>query len=145
MTMLDVVEHLSPAELAAALTEARRCLRPSGRLFIHTFPTSTVYNVTYRLQRNALPWRRRTWPANPRSAAERQMHVNEQTPRRLNDALRAAGFATATVSLGSWVYTDFVPRAASRRTFERLARHSRTARFGVANLWAIARPVGPQT
>jgi cyclopropane fatty-acyl-phospholipid synthase-like methyltransferase len=137
--MLDVVEHLTAAELDHCLREVRRCLSRDGRLFVHTFPTSTVYNVTYRAQRNLVPWRRRTWPANPRTAAEQSMHVNEQTPARLARALRAAGLKPATVRLGEWVYCDFVPSDAARRTYARLARHRLTARFGIANLWAVAR------
>ncbi len=70
--MLDVVEHLTPVELHNTLGEAHRVLRPGGRLFIHTFPTSTVYNVTYRLQRWLLPWRLLGWPANPRAPDARK-------------------------------------------------------------------------
>lgn len=139
VVMLDVVEHLSCEELDRCLREVRRCLAPGGRLFLHTFPTSTVYDVTYRLLRNALPWRRRSWPANPRTAAEQAMHVNEQTPRRLAASLRAAGLHPEQVRLGEWVYTDFVPVESARRTYARLARHRLTARFGIANLWAVAR------
>lgn len=139
VTMLDVVEHLTATELAAAFAEVARCLRPTGRLLVHTSPTSTIYNVTYRLQRNLLPWRRRTWPAEPRNSYELKMHVNEQTPRRLAAALRRAGLHPETVQLGNWVYTDHVPEAA-RGTYARLARHRLTAPLGIANLWALARP-----
>lgn len=141
VTMLDVVEHLTTEELARCFTEVRRCLRPNGRLFIHTFPTSTIYDVTYRVQRNILPWRRHTWPADPRLPLERLMHVNEQTPRGLARALRKAGLHPEDVSLGQWIYSDFVPSTAARKTYARLARHRLTARFGVANLWALARPM----
>lgn len=139
VTMLDVVEHLTPGELALCLEEVARCLRPSGRLLVHTFPTSTIYDVTYRLQRNLLPWRRRTWPAQPRNDYELRMHVNEQTPRRLAGALRRAGLEPQTVSLGNWVYADHVPEKA-RRIYPRLAKHRLTAPLAVGNLWAIARP-----
>jgi ubiquinone/menaquinone biosynthesis C-methylase UbiE len=145
VVMLDVVEHLTEDELSRCLVEIRRSLSPHGRLFIHTFPTSTVYNVTYRAQRNVLPWRRRRWPANPRSAAEQAMHVNEQTPGRLGRSLRRAGLRGETISLGEWVYCDFVPDEGARNTYRRLARHRMTARFGIANLWAIARPDQPAT
>lgn len=139
VTMLDVVEHLAPDELSQCFAEIARCLRPHGRLFVHTFPTSTIYNVTYRLQRTLLPWRLRSWPAEPRNSYELQMHVNEQTPRRLGASLRAAGLTPETISLGNWVYNDHVP-AGGRDLYPRLARHRVTKPLGVANLWALARP-----
>ena len=140
ITMLDVVEHLAPAELSACFREVARCLRPSGRLLIHTFPTTTIYDVTYRFQRNVAPWRRRTWPAEPRGELERRMHVNEQTPRRLARSLREAGLAPK-VGMGKWVYTDFVPSERARKTYHRLAKRRLTARFGIGNIWAIAEPI----
>lgn len=139
VTMLDVVEHLAPAELAACFRDVARVLRPTGRLLVHTFPTSTIYDVTYRLQRNLLPWRRRSWPADPRNEWEHRMHVNEQSLPGLARALRAAGL-TPKVEVGNWVYTDFVPSPRARRTYHLLAKVPFTARFGVSNIWAIAEP-----
>ena len=135
VTMLDVVEHLAPAELAASLQEARRLLRPGGRIVIHTFPTRTVYEVTYRLQRLAFPRRLWRWPRDPRNEWECAMHVNEQTVTTLRRSLRAAGFGDVDVHPGQWVYTDFLPHARAGRLYHRLARHRLTARFGVADLW----------
>lgn len=137
--MLDIVEHLTPPELAATLREVHRVLAPDGRLFVHTMPTRTIYEVTYRLQRWALPWRLRTWPRDPRKEYEHLMHVNEQTARRLRRALCTAGFASVRVWFGEWVYTDHVPRAGARRTYARLARWRLTRPLGIANLFAEAR------
>jgi ubiquinone/menaquinone biosynthesis C-methylase UbiE len=137
VTLLDVVEHLAPAELAGSLAEAHRLLRPGGRLLIHTFPTSTIRKV-YRLQRLAVPGRRRRWPVDPRHPLEVSMHVNEQTARRLGRAVRAAGFE-ATPELGEWVWTDYVPASDERakRLYHRLAKLPLTRRFGVSNLWCL--------
>ncbi len=62
VTLLDVVEHLTPVELPGTLAEARRLLRPGGRLLVHTFPNRTIYEIVYKLQRALVPWRRRSWP-----------------------------------------------------------------------------------
>jgi ubiquinone/menaquinone biosynthesis C-methylase UbiE len=135
VTMLDVVEHLAPDELSAALRQAHRLLRPGGRILIHTFPTRTLYDVTYRLQRWSRPRRIRTWPRDPRKELEHVMHVNEQTVRRLRRALRDASFDDVDVRPGVWVYTEFVPDPRAARLYHRLARFGPTARFGVSNIW----------
>jgi ubiquinone/menaquinone biosynthesis C-methylase UbiE len=143
VTMLDVVEHLTHAELETALAEALRILRPGGRLLVHTMPNRAIYSVTYRLQRLVWPPRRRRWPADPRNDWERLMHVNEQTARRLRRSLRRAGFAPVDVRHGRWIYVDFVPGERARRTYHRLAAHRATAWLGAGDLWALAyRPGG---
>ncbi|HET9051053.1 MAG TPA: methyltransferase domain-containing protein [Candidatus Dormibacteraeota bacterium] len=140
--MLDIVEHLTPAELDATLSEAVRILRPGGRVFVHTLPSRTLYEVTYRLQRS-LPWNR-GWPADPRNDDERRMHVNEQTVGSLRASLRRAGFAQVEVRVGKWIHDGFVPSARARRTYHRLAAFPPTARFGAADIWAQAcRPAQP--
>lgn len=136
VTMLDVVEHLTPRELHQTLTEARRVLRPGGRVFAHTLPTSTIYDVTYRLQRLLVPGRRRRWPADPRNEPERLMHVNEQTRSSLSRALRRAGFTSVAVRRGEWIHDGFVPDERARRLYHRLAAHRLTAGLGLADLWA---------
>jgi ubiquinone/menaquinone biosynthesis C-methylase UbiE len=135
VTMLDVVEHLAPDELGVTLAEALRVLRPGGRILIHTFPTRTIYEVTYRLQRALHPNRRRTWPAQPRVEYELLMHVNEQTVTSLRRSLRKAGFSRCHARLGDWVYTDFVPEERARRLYHRLSRIPLVARLGVSNIW----------
>ena len=144
VTMLDVVEHLTPSELHQTLLEAHRVLRPGGRVFAHTLPTRTIYNVTYRLQRLLVPGRRARWPADPRVEVERVMHVNEQTKSSLLRALKKAGFTSANVKRGQWIHDSFVPDARARRLYHRLAAHRLTAGLGIADLWAEAvRPVTP--
>jgi SAM-dependent methyltransferase len=138
-TMLDVVEHLTADELDAALGEARRILRPGGRLYVHTFPNRTVYDVTYRLQRLARASRRRDWPADPRMDYERTMHVNEQTVPSLRRALEAH-FDDVRVWLGDWIYTDHVPDENGYALYHRLARLPKPLnRLGRGDIWADAR------
>lgn len=135
VTMLDVVEHLAPAELAVTLTEALRILRPGGRIVIHTTPSRTIYSFTYRLLRWSRPRRWRTWPSDPRNDYERTMHVNEQTVRSMRKALRKAGFDPAQASLGRWIYTDHVPEERAKRVYHLLAKLPLLDRFGVADIW----------
>lgn len=144
VTMLDIVEHLAPHELHAALVEARRILRPLGRVFAHTLPNRWIYDGTYRWQRIARPSRWRRWPADPRVDLERVMHVNEQSRRSLRQALRRAGFVDVQVELGSSVYADFVPDEQARRLYGQLARRPLTAAFGVADIWAEATAPPPE-
>jgi ubiquinone/menaquinone biosynthesis C-methylase UbiE len=138
VTMLDVVEHLTDDELARSFAEILRILRPGGRLFIHTFPTRTIYDVTYRALRMTSLRRRRAWPADPRNEFEHKMHVNEQTLGSMRRSLRAAGFSPVDVTLGKWVYTDHVPDAGGKRIYERLAKHRLTRPLGIANIFATA-------
>lgn len=146
VTMLDVVEHLTAPELDAALAEALRVLRPGGRLLVHTLPSSTLYDVTYRLQRSLTPHRRRTWPADPRNDFEHRMHVGEQSLRSLRASLRRAGFTGVEVEPGAWIHDAFVPDERARRLYRRLARFRLTRRLGAADLWATARrPEGRST
>lgn len=138
VTMIDVVEHLAPAELDATLGEARRVLRDGGRLFIHTTPNRLVYQVTYRLQRGLRPRRIRDWPADPRVPYEQRMHVSEQRLGTLRRALRRAGFGTVEVELGLWVHTKFVPEERSKRLYRGLAKLPLLRRFGIIDLYATA-------
>ena len=138
VTMLDVVEHLPPEELAATLSEAHRIVRPGGRIFVHTFPTKTVYDVTYRWQRRLRPSRLRTWPRDPRNDFERRLHVNEQTKQSLRRSLQAAGFVQVSVETGGWVHDEMVPDPGARRTYHLLARFAPTRSLGAADLWGSA-------
>jgi ubiquinone/menaquinone biosynthesis C-methylase UbiE len=137
VTMVDVAEHLAPAELDAALAEARRLLRPGGRLFVHTFPTRTLYAVNYRLLR-AVALRRR-WPRDPRNDYEHRLHINEQTIRVLRRTLRRAGFDDVDVHLGSWVYVDHLPDEWARRLVRNLGKHRGVSRFARSDIVAVAR------
>jgi ubiquinone/menaquinone biosynthesis C-methylase UbiE len=134
VTFLDVVEHLTPDELATALLEARRVLKPGGRVFIHTMPNRNVFTVAYPLVRALKPWRLVTWPADPRTEHERLMHVNEQTAESLRDALDAAGFASVHVQHGGWVRDDAIPS----RLYASLAKRPRSRWFAAGDLWAEA-------
>src|SRR4051812_17611399 len=133
VTLLDVAEHLTPDELDRTLAEARRLLRPGGRLLVHTFPTRTYYEVTYRLLR----FGRRSWPRDPRNGWEHQMHVNEQTARGLRRAL--VDFEEVRVWPGPMTHTGILPSPRARRAVGGMARRPLRRRLCAADLFALAR------
>lgn len=109
---VDVAEHLYPEELHRVLLSIREVLRPGGRLILHTAPNVWFYRYAYPLIRLAFPvirrlspslvalartkpnWQGDALPENPEDGQEYNVHVhvNEQSPRTLRQALRAAGF-----------------------------------------------------
>ncbi len=87
--MLDVVEHLYPAELQQAFLDIRRVLKPGGKLIIHTMPNLWYYDFGYPLYRGLQRLRGQQLPADPRARWDyHDVHVNEQTPHSLRRALR---------------------------------------------------------
>lgn len=91
--MLDVVEHLYPKELKAALLEAWRVLVPGGKLIIHTMPNLWYYFYGYPIYRFLQRLRGQKLPANPRKRfVYGHLHVNEQTPARLKKAIQQCNF-----------------------------------------------------
>lgn len=120
--MLDVVEHLYPAELKAALDEAWRILRPGGRLVIHTMPNLWYYRFGYPLYRGLQRLRGERLPADPRMRWPfRHVHVNEQTPASLRKALKASRFE-AQVWLASTQSYEYEPNPLVRRGMYLLTR-----------------------
>ena len=129
---LDVVEHMSEAELKDALNEIHRVLAPGGRVFIHTMPSRLIYDVSYRLLRALRPG----WPADPRVDYERAMHVTEHSIGTIKRAMRRSGFERIRAWPGDFLYTDFLPGARARRLFCRLAPVPGVRRFVIADLFA---------
>lgn len=136
---LDVVEHLTQQELHQALLQARRLLKPTGRVVAHTMPNRLIYDVTYRALRKWPAFR--SWPADPRNEYEHLMHVNEQTLSSLRRAFEGAGLQ-AEVELGHWIYTEYLPSPRAKRVYHALARVRPLAQFGVGDLWAVGRRPG---
>jgi len=103
--MLDIVEHLYPAELAIALAEARRVLRPGGRLIVHTAPNAWYDRYAYPVVRGVrrLLGQGKAYPRDPRALIPENLHVhvNEQSALSLWRVLRAAGFRRVR----SWLST----------------------------------------
>lgn len=94
VVMSDVVEHLYPDELQAALAEAHRVLAPGGELLIHTMPNLWYYHYGYPIFRLVRRLQGASLPADPRRRFRfSHVHVNEQTPRGLSRTLDSSPFA----------------------------------------------------
>ncbi len=96
--LFDVVEHLYPWELHEALLEARRVLKPDGRLIIHTAPNVWYDRYAYplvRMVRTAMG-QGAQYPKDPRQFlvdVNQHVHVNEQSILSMHRVLREAGFS----------------------------------------------------
>jgi ubiquinone/menaquinone biosynthesis C-methylase UbiE len=99
--LFDVVEHLHPWELHAALLEVRRVLKDDGRLIIHTAPNAWYDRYAYPVVRlfRRLAGQGASYPANPRQFLvehNQDVHVNEQSILSLRRVLSQAGFKGRT-------------------------------------------------
>jgi len=160
--MTDVVEHLTPSELAAALTEARRVLRPGGRLVVHTSPNrlllDRVYPAYVRRVHQALAAACRLLryrdavfspdlpvsPRYPRTDYERRLHVNEQTGGSLRAALEGAGFRVERILY--WEPATYPTRLSLRLRLLDFLRYLRPLsyfpplnRYFCNHIWAVGR------
>ena len=104
LLMFDVVEHLYPWELDAALQDARRVLRPQGMIVVHTAPNRWYDQYAYPFVRGVRRLQGKKYPANPRALnveANVEVHVNEQSIVSLRRYLERAGFTHVKVWLNS--------------------------------------------
>jgi ubiquinone/menaquinone biosynthesis C-methylase UbiE len=89
VSMLDIVEHLVPAQLESMFREVKRVLRPGGYAVVHTLPNRWVYEIGYRFARTFM----RRLPKDPRNPYEKQIHINEQDIVKLDRMLKRVGLS----------------------------------------------------
>lgn len=153
--MSDIVEHLYPPELAEALRETWRVLRPGGRLIVHTSPNRLFYDVTFPLyvRRVHLAVRRIAGLAHygsyvigpslpvgrqyPRTEDERRVHVNEQTATALARALKDAGFRIRKTE--RWEIPNQLPYMSRQMTIELMLLDSVRYLRPLSYLWPLNR------
>jgi len=120
--MFDVVEHLYPWELDAAMAEIKRVLKPGGMFVVHTAPNRWYDVYAYPVVRwiRTVQGRGRLYPKNPRAlnvAVNQDVHVNEQDMVGLRRNLKRAGFGKVQV----WL--DTPPQHRRELLPFKLARH----------------------
>lgn len=104
--IFDVVEHLYPWELDAALRDIQRVLKPAGKIVVHTAPNRWYDRYAYPFVRlfRRLQGKGGQYPADPRAfnvAANVDVHVNEQDLLSMRRYLKRAGFGKIKVWLDS--------------------------------------------
>lgn len=91
VTMLDIIEHLTPNQLDQMFKEVSRVLCPSGYAVIHTLPNRWVYDVTFPFLHRLRP----SIPRDPRGRYDRLVHINEQDLPTLHRTLNRCGLSHA--------------------------------------------------
>jgi ubiquinone/menaquinone biosynthesis C-methylase UbiE len=125
----DVIEHLDPDQVGAAMAEFLRVLKPGGMLLVHTAPNRWFLRIGWPISRLGMRL------TGKREAAQQvdqwledisPYHVNEQSPGSLRRAYRGAGFERVR----TWIDPDVLRGGEYHLTGE-LSR-SRIGRAGAA-------------
>jgi ubiquinone/menaquinone biosynthesis C-methylase UbiE len=153
--MSDIVEHLYPHELAEALQETRRVLRPGGRLIVHTCPNRLLYEVTYPVyirnvhrvvcrvaemahyQSYVIGPSLSVGREFPRSEDEHRVHVNEQTASGLARSLEECGFDVTKTEY--WEIPHQLPYMSRRMTIELMLLDSIRYLRPLSYVWPLNR------
>jgi 2-polyprenyl-3-methyl-5-hydroxy-6-metoxy-1,4-benzoquinol methylase len=84
----DVVEHIEPDALDKIINKVSSMLKDDGYFVVHTAPNLLNYKYEYSEKRILAKQAGTYIPANPRTYYEDLMHINEQTPAKLNRSLK---------------------------------------------------------
>ncbi|MEP6699448.1 MAG: class I SAM-dependent methyltransferase [Verrucomicrobiota bacterium] len=123
----DLVEHLSPGEVANLFANVSRHLEAHGVFVIHTYPNLWFYKYHHPRVRTAAAKLGRFIPAEPRTRYELLMHINEQSPAGLRRQL-AKAFPHVCVWVGA-------PDAPAEGLLRKLSRNEL---IGAPDIYALA-------
>lgn len=84
----DVVEHIEQAMLVKMFQKVESLLSENGIFIIHTAPNKLKYLYDYNKKYKLAQTIGTYIPKNPRTYYEDLMHINEQTPGKLNRTLK---------------------------------------------------------
>lgn len=87
IVMADVVEHIDQNILEKIFDKIARSMNGDGILVAHTAPNKDYYTHTWPIMRENAARLGFYLPPNPRSYYEQLMHINEQSPEKLKQAL----------------------------------------------------------
>lgn len=141
----DVVEHLAPSELDQFYATVAAHLAPEGLFVVHTAPNKWLYQYDYARRRRIADSVGAYLPQNPRSRFERQMHINEQSPRVLKRQLSrhfphvCVWLASLEEPGGSLLKRYSVREAAAAPELYALAGHRELPLDAVRRLWSMPR------
>ncbi len=142
--MTDIVEHLYPEELDAALAKVFEALKPGGRLVAHTAPNIwfglygwKLVNAIILLKEFLLRSGRTSPGTHPSmTGINEKVHVNLQSPPGLRRALRRAGFTGVAV-----FFEEAGPlegRSVWNRVINRILRLPLLENFFALSIFAVA-------
>lgn len=98
--MLDIVEHLAQNDLISVFRQVNKCLKPGGRLIIHTMPNLNYYKYGYPIYRFVMGILGKKLPKDARDRFYHgEVHVNIQTPKSLRENLKNSHFDIINVKL----------------------------------------------
>lgn len=106
IVMSDVVEHIEQDVLEKIFKKLSSSLSPKGVVVIHTAPNKDYYEITYPKIKEQASQIGFFMPKNPRSYYEQLMHINEQSPEKLETTLHKY-FSCVKVWTGMVTDIDF--------------------------------------
>jgi 2-polyprenyl-3-methyl-5-hydroxy-6-metoxy-1,4-benzoquinol methylase len=84
----DFIEHVDGAVADKMIERLQAMLNPDGICIMHTSPNLLNYIYTYGFRRKMAKNAGSYLPPNPRTYYEEQMHINEQSPAKLNRLMK---------------------------------------------------------